>query len=121
MKEREKGVRMVIKVLSVVSLLTTTMVSTSMGMRLEPGGEYTGVTLVISDDVPDHDCEEMLAKLKVNYQRNIRPKCKFNGVYCSKCKSKDSNTNCNTISNCVFLVVVRNKDNAAVVCRLLII
>ena len=66
MKEREKGVRMVTKVLSVVSLLTTTMVSTSMGMRLEPGGEYTGVTLVISDDVPDHDCEEMLAKLKVN-------------------------------------------------------
>ena len=36
-----------------------------MGMRLEPGGEYTGVTLVISDDVPDHDCEEMLAKIKV--------------------------------------------------------
>ena len=66
MKERDKGVRMVTKVLSVVSLLTTTMVSTSMGMRLEPGGEYTGVTLVISDDVPDHDCEEMLTKLKVN-------------------------------------------------------
>ena len=114
----KEGVTMVTKVLM---LVTAMMVPTTMGMRLEPGGEYTGVTLVISDDVPDHDCEEMLAKLKVNYQRNIRPQCKFNGVYCSKCKSKDSNTNCNTISNCVFLVVVRNKDNAAVVCQLLII
>ena len=46
-----------------------------MGMRLEPGGEYTGVTLVISDDVPDHDCEEMLAKIKVRL-----PKTFFNGM-----------------------------------------
>ena len=108
-------------VAKVLMLVTAMLVPTTMGMRLEREGEYSGVTLVISDDVPDHDCEEMLAKLKVNYQRNIRPKCKFKGVFCSECKSKDSNTNCNIISNCVFLVVVRNKDNAAVVCRLLII
>ena len=50
-----------------LSLVTTMLLKSkpSMGMRLEPGGEYTGVTLVISDDVPDHDCEEMLAKIKV--------------------------------------------------------
>ena len=50
-----------------LSLVTTMLLTSrpSMGMRLEPGGEYTGVTLVISDDVPDHDCEEMLAKIKV--------------------------------------------------------
>ena len=81
MKEREKGVRMVTKVLSVVSLLTTTMVSTSMGMRLEPGGKYTGVTLVVSDDVPDHDCEEMLAKLKVNSSKIAYPD--VNSIQCS--------------------------------------
>ena len=72
-------------VTTVLMLVTAMLVSTSMGMRLEPGGEYTGVTLVISDDVPDHDCEEMLAKLKVNYpKRNIQPQFKFNGVYCSQ-------------------------------------
>ena len=49
----------------VLMLVTAMLVSTSMGMRLEPEGKYTGVTLVISDDVPDHDCEEMLARLKV--------------------------------------------------------
>jgi len=48
-----------------------------MGMRLEPGGEYTGVTLVISDDVPDHDCEEMLAKIKVRLLKTF-----FNGMSC---------------------------------------
>ena len=42
-----------------------------MGMRLEPGGEYTGVTLDISDDVPDHDCEEMLAKIKVRLLKTL--------------------------------------------------
>ena len=60
----KEGVTMVTKVLM---LVTAMLVPTNMGMRLEPGGKYTGVTLVISDDVPDHDCEEMLAKLKVNY------------------------------------------------------
>ena len=63
MREGMDGMTMVTKVLM---LVTAMLVQTSMGMRLEPGGEYTGVTLVISDDVPDHDCEEMLAKLKVN-------------------------------------------------------
>ena len=62
-KVMKEGVTMMTK----VSVLVIAMLlSTNMGMRLEPGGKYTGVTLVISDDVPDHDCEEMLAKLKVN-------------------------------------------------------
>ena len=64
MRERKEGVTMV--TLKVLMLVTAMLVQSSMGMRLEAGGEYTGVTLLISDDVPDHDCEEMLAKLKVN-------------------------------------------------------
>ena len=85
MKERKEGFTMVTKVLM---LVTGMLVSTSMGMRLEPGGEYTGVTLVISDDVPDHDCEEMLAKLKVNLQKKC-VKCKLKVVHFSKCRSKN--------------------------------
>ena len=64
MREGKEGVTMV--TLKVLMLVTAMLVQSSMGMRLEAGGEYTGVTLLISDDVPDHDCEEMLAKLKVN-------------------------------------------------------
>ena len=69
-KVMKEGVIMMTK----VSVLVIAMlVSTSMGMRLEPGGKYTGVTLVVSDDVPDHDCEEMLAKLKVNLPQKKYP------------------------------------------------
>ena len=64
MRKGKEGVTML--TLKVLMLATAMLVQSSMGMRLEAGGEYTGVTLLISDDVPDHDCEEMLAKLKVN-------------------------------------------------------
>ena len=67
MREGKEGVTMV--TLKVLMLVTAMLVQSSMGMRLEAGGEYTGVTLLISDDVPDHDCEEMLAKLKVKFQK----------------------------------------------------
>ena len=36
-------------------------------------------------------------------------------------KGKDTNIYSNIISNCVFSVLVEKKDNAVVVCRLLII
>ena len=73
MRERVTMVRAKI----LLSLVTTLFLTStpSMGMRLEPGGEYTGVTLVISDDVPDHDCEEMLAKIKVRLLKTF-----FNGM-----------------------------------------
>jgi len=70
-----------------VSVLVIAMlVSTSRGMRLEPGGKYTGVTLVVSDDVPDHDCEEMLAKLKVNSSKIAYPD--VNSIQCIEANSK---------------------------------
>ena len=67
MRKGKEGVTML--TLKVLMLATAMLVQSSMGMRLEAGGEYTGVTLLISDDVPDHDCEEMLAKLKVKFQK----------------------------------------------------
>ena len=77
MRERVTMVRAKI----LLSLVTTVLLTSrpSMGMRLEPGGEYTGVTLVISDDVPDHDCEEMLAKIKVRLSQNGK-KYKFASI-----------------------------------------
>ena len=79
MRKGKEGVTML--TLKVLMLATAMLVQSSMGMRLEAGGEYTGVTLLISDDVPDHDCEEMLAKLKVKFQK--KSWCKYKAVYIS--------------------------------------
>ena len=48
-----------------VSWLLVSVLHCVAGMRLGPDGRYRGVTVKISDDIPDTNCPTILSNLKV--------------------------------------------------------
>ena len=52
-------------------VMVVTLVTGAVAMKLEPGGAYTHITLVIDKQIPDHNCKELLGRIQVLKEEKV--------------------------------------------------